>query len=450
MANARIIALEVLLDWQRIGTYPDQLLRDRLERNRDMPAVDRALSYQLVYGVLRWLGKLDWILQQFSTRSLEKLSVKTLMILRLGAFQLLFLSRIPPSAAVNESVNLAKTGRAPWTASFVNAVLRSLDRGKEDLSFPSREEPVPHLSVNYAHPAWLVKEWLDTWGFEKTEDLCQANNQVPSPVLRTNTLKTERPRLLGSLQAKALRATPTSFTLEGIHIEAPDHPLVQDDLFRQGLFQIQDEGSQMITYILDPRPGERILDLCAGAGGKTTHLAQRMRDQGTILAVDLHPPKIVSLKKTAKRLGINSIQGISGDALKETLFSKQVRPFDRILIDAPCTGWGVIRRNPDLKWRLKPEDNVRLAAMQNKFLQNGARWLKSKGILVYATCTLNRLENQGVIEKFLGEHPDFVLEDVSPLLPDSARGLVDQDGFYSIWPPDHGLDGFFAARLRKG
>jgi 16S rRNA (cytosine967-C5)-methyltransferase len=380
---------------------------------------------------------------------LEKLSLKTLMILRLGAFQLLFLSRIPPSAAVNEAVRLAKTGRAQWTASFVNAVLRSLERGKEGLAFPSREEPVSYLAVNFAHPAWLVQEWLNTWGFIKAEDLCRADNQIPPLTLRTNTLKTDREQLLKKFRNKDLRALPTSFAPEGIRVEEPDHPLVQDDLFRQGFFQIQDEASQMVAHILAPRPGEQVLDLCAGAGGKATHLAQRMNNQGTVLSVDLHPQKIASLRQNAKRLGINMIQGITGDALKATLFPEPFPTFDRILIDAPCTGWGVIRRNPDLKWRLKLEDSTRLAAMQNKFLQNGARWLKSKGVLVYATCTLNRLENQGVIEKFLADHPDYFLEDVSPFLPDSAKDLVDKEGFYQTWPPDHGLDGFFAARLRK-
>ncbi|HMK66815.1 MAG TPA: 16S rRNA (cytosine(967)-C(5))-methyltransferase RsmB [Thermodesulfobacteriota bacterium] len=449
MANARDIALNVLLTWQRTGTYPDQLLREGLGKDRLMSSADRALSFQLVYGVLRWLGKLDWILRPFSNRPLNKLSPKTLMILRLGAFQLLFLSRIPPSAAVNESVKLAKTGRAKWTAPYVNAVLRSLERGKEALPAPSREEPVSYLSIQYAHPSWLVQQWVGDWGAERAEAFCQADNQIPPLVLRTNTLKTDRPQLLKDLQAKGLQAVPTCFSTEGIRIEDPDHPLVQDDLFRKGLFQIQDEASQLITYMLNPCPGERVLDLCAGAGGKATHLAQRMHNQGEILSVDLHRQKIASLENNARRLGIRIIRGITGDGLGNSLFPETVRSFDRVLIDAPCSGWGVIRRNPDLKWRLKPEDGTRLAAMQNKFLQNGARWLKSKGILVYATCTLNRVENQEVVENFLGHHPDFSLEDISPFMSDSAKGLVDSEGYYHTWPPEHGTDGFFAARLRK-
>ncbi|MFH0786129.1 MAG: 16S rRNA (cytosine(967)-C(5))-methyltransferase RsmB [Pseudomonadota bacterium] len=449
MTNARALALQILLSWQRSGTYPDQLLRDLLAQNTRLKPSDRALIYQLVYGVLRWQGKLDWIIQQFSQRPLEKLSIKTRVILRLGVFQMLFLTRIPVSAAVNESVKLAKSGRTPWAANFINAVLRSLDRGKERLSFPSKEDPLAYLAVNYSHPAWLVKQWVETWGFEKTEALCQNNNRIPPLTLRVNTLRTNRRDLLPRLERQAARSGPTSFSPLGIRVEEPDRPLVQDEMFHQGFFQIQDEASQLVAYILDPQPGERILDLCAGAGGKAGHLAQLMNNQGTILAVDLHPGKIEDLQGNARRLGITIIKGLVGDAFNEALFQKKTGAFDRILIDAPCSGWGVIGRNPDLKWRLSPEDSPRLAGMQNKFLQNAAGWLKSKGVLVYVTCTLSREENQGVIETFIDQHPEFVVEDASAFLPEPAHRLVDDDGFYQTWPPVDGMDGFFAARLRK-
>jgi 16S rRNA (cytosine967-C5)-methyltransferase len=449
MTNARAMALQVLLDWQRTGTYPDQLLREVLEKNPPDKPADRALLFQLVYGVLRWQGKLDWILEKFSQRPLKKLSTKTLFILRLGAFQLLFLSRIPVSAAVNESVKLAKAGRTPWAAGFINAVLRSLDRGKEGLSFPSEEDPLAYLAINTSHPTWLVKQWLETWGFEKTQALCRFNNQIPSLTLRVNTLKTNRTELAKKLQSLAARIELTSFSPVGIRVEEPDRPLAQNEFFQQGWFQIQDEASQLVGYLLDPQPGEQILDLCAGAGGKAGHLAQWMKNQGKILAVDLHPEKIKALTENVRRLGATIIQGMVGDALNPSLFPKKVPAFDRILVDAPCSGWGVINRNPDLKWRLKAEDSLRLAGIQNKFLQNAAPWLKSGGVLVYVTCTLSQEENQGVIEKFTGTHPEFVVEDVSLFLPELARTLVDDNGFYQTWPPAHGMNGFFAARLRK-
>jgi 16S rRNA (cytosine967-C5)-methyltransferase len=449
MSNARSLSLQVLLSWHRTGTYPDQLLRDLLEKSPQIKPVDRALIYQLVYGVLRWQGKIDWVLKQFSRIPLEKLSLRTLFVLRLGVFQILFLSRIPISAAVNESVKLAKSGREPWTAPFVNAVLRSLDRAREGLSFPSKEDPVSFLTVNFSHPAWLVKYWLEAFGFEKTLALCEFNVQIPPNTIRTNTSKISRQQLIKSLKSKAVSVEATHYSPAGVRIEGPRRPLIEDEWHQQGYFQIQDEASQMIAAILDPKPGERILDLCAGAGGKAGHLAQLMNNQGNIMAVDLHPKKIKALMENAGRLGIGIIQGQAGDGLREDLFSKTARVFDRILIDAPCSGWGVMGRNPDLKWRLGPEDSTRLAQMQNKFLQNGAGWLKSKGILVYCTCTLSREENQEVIQKFLKEHRDFVLEDVSAFLPEPARELTDSQGFFQTWPPVHKMDGFFAARLKK-
>ena len=449
MATARSMALQVLLSWHRTGTYPDQLLRDLLDKNPQIKTLDRALLYQLVYGVLRWQGKLDWVIRQFSQRPLDKLSLKTLFILRLGVFQLFFLSRIPISAAVNESVKLAKSSRAPWTGGFVNAILRSLVRGKANLSFPSREDPVSYLAVNFSHPAWLVEHWLELFDFEKTEALCQANNQIPPLSVRVNTLKINREQLLKKFRSKTLGVETTFFSPEGIRIEEPERPLIQDTLYQQGMFQIQDEASQMIAPIVDPQPGERILDLCAGAGGKAGHLAQLMNNQGSILAVDLHPKKITALMENARRLEDPIIQGMVGDGLNEDLFPKTTMPFDRILIDAPCSGWGVIGRNPDLKWRLGPGDSPRLARMQNKFLQNAAGWLKPKGILVYCTCTLNREENQDVIKNFLNNHPEFKLEEVSPFLPEPAHKLIDAQGFFQTWPPAHRMDGFFAARLKK-
>jgi len=449
MTTARAAALRILLDWQRSGQYPDQLLRGLMEQQPDMKASDRALLYQLVYGVLRWQGKLDWVLQQFSRRPLKKLSSKTLAILRLGAFQLLFLSRIPVSAAVNEAVKLAKSGRTPWAADFINAVLRTLDREKDKISFPSSDVPLDYLTIQTSHPSWLIKQWLTIWGFEKTEAFCQTNNRIPPQTLRVNTLKIDRQGLLERFAGKADQTRPTPFSPVGIWVEEPAQPPGQGELYGQGFYQIQDEASQLIAYLLDPKPGERVLDLCAGAGGKATHLGQLMDNQGTILAVDLHPKKIDELLENSRRLGISIIRGMAGDASKSSLFPSETEPFDRILIDAPCSGWGVIKRNPDLKWRLKSEDGPRLARMQNKFLQNAAGWLKSGGVLVYCTCTLNREENQDVIGSFLKAHSEFVLEKASDFLPEPARQLVDAEGFYQTWPPDHGMDGFFAARLRK-
>jgi 16S rRNA (cytosine967-C5)-methyltransferase len=408
------------------------------------------LIYQLVFGVLRWQGKIDWILRQVCQRPLDQCSLRTRFILRLGVFQLLFLTRIPPSAAVNEAVRLAKAGRASWTSGLVNAVLRNVIRRKDEIPYPAAGDPAAYLAVHHSHPLWLVQSWLQLWALEKTAALCQANNEIPPYVIRTNTLKISREDLAEQLRpsAKAVEATP--YSPEGLKITDPRLPLIQMEAYQKGLFQIQDEASQMIAHLVQPEPGEDILDLCCGFGGKATHMAQRMGNRGRILALDNNPVKIKDLRQNARRLGVLTIRGMVGDALKADFPKGEIRRFDRILVDAPCSGWGVIRRNPDLKWRLRPEDAPRLARMQNKLLQNAGKWLKSKGILVYSTCTLNEEENEGVVELFLKDHPEFSMESARTFLPARAGEMVDERGFFKTWPPQQGTDGFFAARLRKG
>jgi len=449
MSPARKAALWVLLTWHRSGVFPDQLLRDYWAKHPQSRAADRHLSYQLVFGVLRWLKRLDWVIGQVSSRPLEKISPRPLYLLRLGAFQILHLSRIPLSAAVHESVQLAKEGREPWAAGFVNAVLRALIRHQDRLIFPGEEDPLSYLTVRYSFPSWLVQRWIDLWGRKEAENLCRFLNEIPPVTLRVNTLKTGRDALMKILKEEAARPLPTPYAPAGIRVEDPEGPLWDCRAFQDGLFQIQDEASQLISLILDPKPGETVLDLCAGAGGKSSHMAELMKDQGRVVAVDLHPQKLEALQENTRRLGIKIVEPLRGDGLEGHLFSRTAPPFDRILIDAPCTGWGVINRNPDLKWRLRPEDGPRLAERQNKFLQNAAAWLKSGGVMVYATCTLNPEENQEVLRRFLETHPHFEVEGVSPFLPQTAEGLTDGHGCFQTWPPRHRLDGFFAARLRK-
>ncbi len=255
MSPARLAALHILLDWHRSGSFADRLFRDYWEKNPALEARDRNLAYQLVYGVLRWREKLDWILRQFSSRPLEKISRRTLMILRLGVFQLLFLSRIPARAAVDESVRLAKAGSEPQSGNFVNALLRAIDQGRALITYPDPEDAVAHLSVCHSHPAWLVKTWIDHFGVEKTLDLCRFNNQIPPYTLRVNTLKTDRSRLLEKLRPSAMTVAETPFSPLGIQVIEHHGPLTDNELFSQGLFHIQDEASQLIPFLLDPHHG---------------------------------------------------------------------------------------------------------------------------------------------------------------------------------------------------
>jgi 16S rRNA (cytosine967-C5)-methyltransferase len=449
MPSARDWALTLLLRGQKTELFPDRMLWQLYEKHPNIPAIDRAFIQHLLFGVFRWRSRIDWVLEQCVHASLGKLSFRTLSILRLGAFQLLFLDKVPPSAAVNESVKLAKSGPEPWTGGLINGTLRTLCRIQASLAFPAPEDLPAYLTITQSHPLWLVDYWLKNLGSNETVALCEADNRIPPLNLRVNTLRISREDLLDRLKRQVGQVEPTPFSPVGLRVVQPQTPLHASKLYLEGLYQIQDEASQLIAYLLDPHPGERVLDLCAGFGGKTTHLAQVMKNQGTVLGVDVSSWKIRELSKNARRLGLRNIQVQTGDFLQGDFFKKNQPAFDRILVDAPCSGWGVIRRHPDLKWRIRLEDSARLAEQQNKFLQKAAEWLKPEGTLVYSTCTLCPVENEGVIERFLAGHPEFFLDSVAPFLPGPAKGLADPRGFYCAWPHRHGTDGFFAARLRR-
>jgi 16S rRNA (cytosine967-C5)-methyltransferase len=447
MPSARAWALDCLLQGENKDRFPDRLLADLYRQHPEIPSLDRAFIQQLVFGVYRWRASIDWVLDKFSRTPLPRLSFRLLCLLRLGAFQILFLDKVPVSAAVNEAVELAKSGPAPWTGGMVNGVLRALVREKETLNLPDSQDLVAYLTITQSHPEWLVRFWIESLGPRETTALCEADNRIPPLTLRTNTLKISRSTLLEQLRNTFADLEPTIYSPEGIRVAHPRTALQDIPEYRQGLFQIQDEASQMIAFLLDPQPGERILDLCAGFGGKATHLAQRLESRGELLAVDRDSRKIRDLAQNARRLGLSIIRGLPADILGPDLPRKAPAPFDRILVDAPCSGWGVIRRHPDLKWRVRLEDSDRLAQQQIKFLQKASGWLKSGGVLVYATCTLCPEENERVVERFLNENPGFRLEPAGPFLPEGARDLSDPRGYYYAWPHRHGTDGFFAARL---
>jgi 16S rRNA (cytosine967-C5)-methyltransferase len=445
--NPRAISLEILNRVGETDRHPDDLLNDSFKRYRHLTSLDRAFLTELVYGVLRWRGFIDWIIQHFSNIPFEKIESEILHTLRLGLYQIFFLTKTPASAAVNESVELAKKARGKTRAGFVNAVLRSVLREKETIPYPDKNQDlVLHIAVLQSHPIWLIKRWIEELGIEETLKICAANNRIPALTLRTNTLKIRREDLIEKMKERGLEPTPTSFSYEGILLK--DGPPVSELPFlKEGLFTIQDEASQLVTAILDPKPGEKILDACAAPGGKTTHIAQRMENLGEIYALDLHQEKLKQIEEGCERLGVRIVRTKMGDA-GALLPVPGRKKFDRILADVPCSGFGTLRRNPDLKWRRGKEDIERLSQLQFSILKNLSGYVGEGGLLIYSTCTVFHEENEDVVERFLSEHRSFQLDSLVELLPEKCHRFIKKN-YFKTFPLQDEMDGFFVARLKR-
>ncbi len=410
--------------------------------------LDKAFAREIVYGVLRWKERLDWIIAAYSHIKPSRLERAILAVLRMGAYQILFMDRVPAAAAVDESVKLAKGLRKKKEATaFVNGILRGIAEERKEIAYPDlRTHPIEYIAAFHSHPAWLVSRWVEQIGREETIALCEANNQFPALTMRVNTLKASREEVMKRLHAEGIEASLTPFSPVGLRIESPP-TLASWGPLQQGWLQVQDEAAQLVSLMLAPKPGERILDLCAAPGGKTTHMAELMQNQGEIIAVDVSPTKLQLVQENCRRLGISMVKAMALDATAPLPFASG--SFDGCLVDASCTGLGTLRRHPEGKWRIKEADITRLQEIQGQILRQAAPLIKEGGILVYSTCTLTQEENEGVIEAFLSEHKEFSLEHAARLLPTECEGLLDAEGYLRTLPHRHGMDGFFAARLRR-
>jgi 16S rRNA (cytosine967-C5)-methyltransferase len=409
---------------------------------------DRNFINSLVYGVLRWRNLLDWILSRHSNIRVEKIDSSILNILRIGLFQIFLLNKIPVSAAVNTSVDMAKKCAPSWVAGFVNATLRSAARNKDSLAYPDvRKNPETALPIMTSFPQWLINRWLDRFGCEDTLNLCNACNLIPPLTVRTNTLKITRQRLLERLENQADDIRPTPFSPDGISFRHPAAPIREMEPFQAGLFQVQDEAAQLISLALNPLPGETILDACAGLGGKTGHIGQLMRNQGQVTALDKDASKISRLIHEMTRLGIDIIVSRAADL--ERIDFREYGRFDRILLDAPCSGIGVIRRNPDIKWDAARQNLQRYHAKQLKLLDIVSHMTKHHGMILYAVCSFEPEENERVIHEFLQTHDGFKVLNLAELNSTVLSPFLDEHGFFRSLPHVHHMDGFFCAGLQK-
>ncbi|MGE5840042.1 MAG: 16S rRNA (cytosine(967)-C(5))-methyltransferase RsmB [Deltaproteobacteria bacterium] len=446
----RDLALRVLNDLSRKPGFSAGLLDHLFRARPDLEERDRAFISQLVQGAIRWRGRLDWTIRQASNVSLKRISPPVLNILRLALYQVLFLDRVPESAAVNEAVKQAKKGQPPYVVSFVNAVLRKVCRTKDTLTFPDRgNTPVEYMSAFHSYPEWLVRKWIREWGADFTETLLETQNRIPSLTIRSNPLKIDREALLRRLEEESgIAGKPTPYSPQGVHLPDFRGRVDQYRAFQEGLFQVQDEAAQLTSFLLSPAAGETVLDLCAGYGGKTTHIAELMGDRGKVIALDMNRARLISLATNTARLGIRSALAVGADASEDLSSLFRVR-FDRIVVDAPCSGLGVLSRHPDGKWNKKEQDITRLAELQQAILNNGCSLLRSGGTLLYVTCTLSREENEEVVDACLEVNKDVALLDLKDRAPLWARDLIDDRGFLRTFPHLHGMDGFFGALMMK-
>jgi 16S rRNA (cytosine967-C5)-methyltransferase len=446
--DPRKLAVEVLDELKKGRSTLNHIFEKKVNPN-DLFGRDRALLNALVYGVLRWQGRLDFIISYFSTTRLNKIDAKILNILRLGLFQIIYMNRIPNSAAVDTSVKLAKSVAAPWVAGYVNAILRNASRRINSVPFPNEQnDPVNALAIKKSHPAWLVKRWLGRFGYKETKALCEAINSIPPISLRTNTLKTTRRELMQSLEAQVEQIELTACAPDGISINDPLKPIAHMDVFKKGWFQVQDEAAQLVTLLIDPRPGEVILDACAGLGGKTGHIAQQMNNHGTLIAIDNSGDRLSRLEIQMERLGVSIVSTIHHD-LNDFSKTQSFGSFDRILLDAPCTGLGVLRRNPDTKWNASKKNLKRFGDKQIKLMESLAPLLKVSGVLVYAVCSVEPEENEAVIKTFIKQNPGYALDQSPGKLPQAFCSRIGNKPLIKTYPYFKNMDGFFMARLKR-
>ena len=440
--SVRQLAMDCLTQLETHSSLIAPVVDQALQRN-DSRSADRGLLTELVYGVIRWRKQLDWVLGQFVASGF-RLQPYTRNLLRLGAYQLLHLDRMPPHAAVYETVALSK--RKPRTARFINAVLRNVQREAPGLRYPPLEsQPAQHIVAALSYPIWLVERWIGQHGVDWTLAFCRAGNEIAPLSIRVNGLKTSRAKLIQSLSAEGALVEESRVAPDGLLL-ADSPPLRSLQAYRSGWFYVQDESAMLIAHLLNPQPGEKVVDLCAAPGGKTTHIAQLMGNKGELLAVDLSSAKIRQIWENCERLGVVNMETAIANVVQHPPGLGHV---DRMLIDVPCSGLGTLRRHPDIRWAKKPQQIKDLARLQIRILLAGAQQIKPGGVLVYSTCSTEPEETLEIIHTFLERRSDFVVENAGDFLPFVPYDAVTSEGFLQTSPHMHDMDGAFAARLRR-
>lgn len=452
-ATPRELALDILVKVAKSGAYSNIQLNRSLQ-DSGLSRADAALATELVYGTIGRQATLDYWLGKFVAKGLGKLEVWVHQLLRLSAYQLLFLDRIPVHAAVNEAVTIAKRRGHAGISGMVNGVLRSIDRGRGEL-VPDKIEAATRaatLALRHSYPVWLVERWMDTYGPETTEAILASGNEHPHASIRANTIVVGRDELLRELRESGLEAVPSKVAPSGIVVTGGGN-MADTDGFRLGRWSLQDESSMLVAEVVAPKAGMKVLDCCAAPGGKSAHMAELMEGKGKVWANDLHAHKRELITAQTERLKLRNVEAVTGDAaaLSQRFAESSM---DAVLLDAPCSGFGVIRRKPEIKWNKTEGDISEIAALQRQLLNEVCGLVRPGGTLVYSTCTIEKEENERQIASFLAEHPEFELD---PDWPDAITNRLRDDGLIvgdfagelQILPQHYGSDGFYIARMKR-
>jgi len=444
MENPRQLAFLALRAVHR-GAYADAAL-DRVLRQAQLSAPDRRLVTELVYGSVRKQRSLDAIIDQLGKKKAHQQPPDLRAILHLGLYQLRYQERIPASAAVNTTVGLAKDNGFSGLTGFVNGLLRQYIRLAAQIVDPLQlpENPVERLGILHSYPSWVVEVWLEQLGMAETEQLCEWMNQSPAIDLRVNPLRANIEQVELAMHSAGVLVRRVPQLPQSLRLIGSSGSIQNLPGFNEGWWTVQDSSAQLVGHLLNPQPGDVVVDACAAPGGKTTHIAELMEDKGTVWACDRAAPRLRKLKENIQRLRLQSIQICVGDSRNLAQFKNLA---DRVLLDVPCSGLGTLHRHADARWRQTPESVQELSVLQSELLSQTSLFVKPNGVLVYATCTLHPLENEGVIQAFLAEHPNWRID--PPTSDSTGAAFVTAEGWAKLWPHRHQMDGFFMVRLKK-
>lgn len=436
--TARGTAVKLLTRYENSDSYIDKLLDGELRRS-ELESADRALVTELVNGTVRWQSRLDWVLTGFYHGEFAKCMPLVKNSMRIALYQMLFLSKIPAPAAINESVELVKRIKGDKHAGLVNGVLRNILRNVQTIRYPDRHEnEVLHLSIHYAHPQWIVRRYVERFGGEVAEMILSANNHRPMLTLRVNTMRSTMEEI-----ERLLNAAETKYDVSPVHPSSIMITSLRDvrslPLFTEGLVTVQDASASLAVQLASPKPGMLVIDLCAAPGGKAVHAAELMKNQGTVIALEKYESRLRFIEENAQRSGTSIVTAVHGDAREYV--AKDLA--DLVLVDAPCSGMGTLSKKPDIKWRREIDNIRKMSITQKEILGHAATLVKPGGAIVYSTCTIEPEENSAVVTWFLEKHPEFALDRAENYLPSD----VCEEGFLQTFPHRHKTDGAFGARL---